>query len=51
VTPAKGWQFRPGALDEVLTLTMDGEVKVATDDLRNIYNLAAQACKPGKSRR
>ena len=33
LTPAKGWQFRPCALDEEPTLTMDGKVKVATDDL------------------
>jgi hypothetical protein len=51
LTPAKGWQFRAPAFGEELTLTMDGKVNVATDDFRNIYNMAAKAREPGKSRR
>ena len=51
LTPAKGWQFQTRTLDEELTLTMNGKVKVATDDLRNIYNMAAKAREPEKSRR
>jgi hypothetical protein len=39
LTLAEGWQFQTRTLDEELTLTMDGKVKVAMDDLRNVYNM------------
>lgn len=43
LTPAEGWQFRTRTLAEELTLTMNGKVKVAMDDLGNVYNMAAKA--------
>ena len=43
LAPAGGWRFHTRTLTEELTLTMDGKVKVAMDDLRNVYNLAAKA--------
>ena len=39
LTPAEGWQFRTRTLDEDWEIAMAGKVKVAADDLKNIYNL------------
>ena len=39
LNPAKGWRFQTRTLGEELALTMGGKVKVAMDDLRNVYNL------------
>jgi uncharacterized membrane protein len=36
--PPEGWAFRSRRLDKELTLTMDGQVKVVADELKNIYN-------------
>ena len=39
LTLAEGWQFRTRALDQDLTVPLDGKVKIAVDDLGNVYNL------------
>jgi uncharacterized membrane protein len=39
LVPAEGWQFRTRVLDEELTMVMAGKVKVAADELKNIYNM------------
>ena len=43
LNPAEGWRFQTRTLAAELTLTMDGKVKVAMDDLRNVYNMATKA--------
>lgn len=39
LNPAAGWRFRTRTLGEELAVRMDGKVKTAMDDLRNVYNL------------
>jgi hypothetical protein len=40
---ADGWQFRIRTLDEDLTVSLDGKVKVVMDDFKNVYNLPVKA--------
>lgn len=37
--PVSGWRLQTRTLAEALTVPMDGKVKVAMDDLRNVYNI------------
>lgn len=43
LTPAEGWRFQTRTLGKELTVTMDGKVRVAMNDLRNVYNLPPKA--------
>jgi uncharacterized membrane protein len=46
---AEGWRFRTRRLDEDLTMVMDGKVKVAMDDLHNVYNMQSKAEPEGEA--
>lgn len=43
LNPTEGWGFRIRTLDEDWAIAMRGKVKVAADDLKNIYNLPPDA--------
>jgi hypothetical protein len=43
LTLAEGWQFRARTLDEDLTISLDGKVKVVMDNSKNVYNLPVEA--------
>ena len=46
LTPAEGWQFRKRILKEDWEIAMAGKVKVAADELKNIYNLPPEEDEP-----
>ena len=46
LTPAEGWQFRTRTLDQDWEIAMAGKVKVAADELKNIYNLPPEKDEP-----
>jgi hypothetical protein len=48
LTPVEGWQFQTRTLDEDWEIAMAGKVKVAADDLKNIYNLPPEADEPAE---
>ncbi len=46
LTPAEGWHSRKRILKEDWEIAMAGKVKVAADELKNIYNLPPQEDEP-----